>query len=93
MLTDKQIEKIVHMTGLSRKRIPFRNYYNSGRSKDKALDDLVDKGIMRVRLCSYAGYYYHLTMLGFEFIYKNQLTFNYDKRFKSAQSLYFKAML
>lgn len=91
-LTKEQIENILHMTGLSRKKIPFRNYYNSGKVRKNALVELVDRGLMRERVCSLSGYNYHLTVNGFEYIFQNRQIFNYDKRFKSAKALYKRAV-
>ncbi len=92
-ISEKTHENMIHMTGLSYKRKPFRNYYNSGYQKLESLDVLVSKELATVRNVGEqnGGYYYHLTKKGFKYMLDRPSIFDIDKRIKKLETLWDKA--
>lgn len=90
MINPKQAEMMAHAIGLqSNKRKPYRNYYNTGWTKDSDWDDLVKKGLATHRNTDKerGGHYYHLSDKGLEFVLKNPDTFDMDRRIKKVKTL------
>ena len=89
LLRKIQIENISHALGLNYRRKPFRNRYCSGREKDPNWDELVEKGLADhiERNAEMGGNYYYISDKGYQFVFRNKRTFNYDSRFKYWQSL------
>lgn len=82
-VSKEQIENIRHALGLNYKKIPFRNYFNTGFELDATWEDLCGKGLAQRRWTETAGYYYHVTREGRELIKENRDVFGLDKRLKN----------
>jgi len=80
-LSDCQIDNIKHTLGLSRKKRPYRNHYNS--NDNRSWNILCDLGLANkysVPQCS-GEFMYCVSDKGLEFIQNNPNTFNLDKRY------------
>jgi hypothetical protein len=66
-LTQRQIELMLHTSGLSDSYYSYRNYYYITSGDSSELDDLVLKQLMTPEKTN-NGTYYYLTTLGFEVI-------------------------
>lgn len=79
-LTEMQVDNIKHALGLSRKKIPYRNYYND--NDNASWNELVVKGIAKkieVKNCS-GAFMYCLNDSGIRVIQGSPDLFNLDKR-------------
>lgn len=74
-LSDSQIEKMLHTSGLSDQIESYRNYYLSSDT-DSDLEDLVNKDLMTKYKVKF-GTYYYLTDLGMKVIASTQPIFRY----------------
>lgn len=93
-ITNQIAELMSHALGLGYyKKMPYRNYYNTGDSKSMVWEDLCEAGwaTRRDTSKSCGGYYYHLTDKGLWHVLDKPKIFGLDRRIKKLETLSKKA--